>query len=547
MIISLRNCAANSMVKAMAKNSSQKLAKAGPLANLPVPFLAAGVCAVVIVVIGLLASGNRPRPQPDVAHSVQTESPKPSTVAQQPSQPSANVEPPVENPVAAVPSEPPATSPPSNNDAPESPAPVVTITLPAPTAAAPIDPVSPAASTPATQPPEVPDATAVASSTPTPPPTVPQTAESPTPTSGLPDEQAIAAARTQVLEMFGAEARAATNPDLKLKLADKMMNLASEKNSDPAIRYVLYDNARKLYIGAGEVQLARQAAQDLSTAFRLKLPAHYELIFTTYTSLSDATLTDQQREQLQDMLGTSVSVHLREKEVKEADQISSLRMKVVARLNDAELKRKASAQRSEVLKLKAEASATRAPLVRPADRKQPRNVVAQSFDAVRVTAKGPITSGGEKLINGWEFKTKAEITVTHLGIYDKDSDGLTEAHDIAIWEIENELQPLVLATIPAGARAFAHGPFRIIPINRVQLKADHNYAIVAHYNDSADMSVSMVNPTRLLIEFNDHLEVIGRRHAYPHTTMAFPNRSDPEVKRASIGPTFRYEALELKK
>lgn len=531
----------------MAKNSSHKPALAG-LANLQAPLVAAGVCAVVVVVIGLIVSGNRPQRRPEVAQVAAPENtapaktdPQPAAIAQQPSEPpaNANVESPIEKPDSAPPAQSTVTPPPISNN---------TVEIPAPET--PADSVTPP---PPTQPQEVPNPTpnpaptadVVASATPTPPPAVPQTSESPAPTQGLPDEQALAAARAQVLEMFGAEARAATNPDLKSQLADKMMKLAGEKNGDPATRYVLYDNARKLYVGAGSVYHARQAAQDLSSAFRMKAAEHQDLIFATYTALSDAKLTDQQREQLQDMLGTSVAVHIREKEVKEADQVSLLRMKVVARLSDVELKRKVSQQRAEALQLKTESSTSRVKVVRPESKKKKPEVAVQSFDAVQMTTATDLTSKGGKLVCGWEFKTNAEMRITHFGLFSKQPEGLFASHPITIWDLENR-QPVASGTIPAGDRAVADGLFRFVPINPVLLQANRHYAIVAYFGDNVDRTVSMMNPQQAPIDFGGHFEVIGSRSAFPRDKMAFPDRSDLGVKRATIGPTFRYEALELK-
>jgi hypothetical protein len=170
--------------------------------------------------------------------------------------------------------------------------------------------------------------------------------------------------------------------------------------------------------------------------------------------------------------------------------------------------------------------------------------LARSFDAVKVTP-GSVAGGGPNLISGWEFKTKVDLTVTHLALFDRKPYGLTQEHQVAIWDLENDRIPLVLETIPAGEKAPLVGEFRLVPIARTRLQADRRYAIVAHFADPSDSTVSRVNPGGLTIEYSPHLEVLGRRYTFPQKTMAFPGNFQPGVDHASIGPSFKYETLEI--
>ena len=172
--------------------------------------------------------------------------------------------------------------------------------------------------------------------------------------------------------------------------------------------------------------------------------------------------------------------------------------------------------------------------------------LARSFDAVKVTP-GSVAGGGPDLICGWEFKTKAELTITHLALYDRKPYGLAMPHEVAIWDIEEPQKPLVLETIPDGEKAPLAGEFRLIPVPRTRLRADRRYAIVAHFADPSDNTVSLVNPGGLTIDYGPHLEPLGRRYTFPHKAMAFPNNFQEGKTHASIGPSFRYETLEVGK
>lgn len=172
--------------------------------------------------------------------------------------------------------------------------------------------------------------------------------------------------------------------------------------------------------------------------------------------------------------------------------------------------------------------------------------LARNYEAVKVTP-GNVAGGGTNLVAGWEFKTKADLTITHLGIFDRKPAGLNVPHEVALWDIEDTQKPLAFETIPAGEKALLVGEFRVVPTTRVRLKADRNYAIVAHYPDPSDSSVSRINPGGLTIEYAPHLEVVGRRYIFPQPAMAFPARLQLGSDHATIGPTFKYETLEVGK
>jgi hypothetical protein len=170
----------------------------------------------------------------------------------------------------------------------------------------------------------------------------------------LPTEEQLAAARTQVLEIFGKEAKQAIKPELKVALARKMEKLGRETKDDPAGRYVLLDNVRKLFAGAGEVTAALTAAQNLQDWYRFDDKAGPELQLATFNSLADATLSAEQRERLVDRLLIETDAAVQEHDISLADQYSLLAMKASSRLKEVDKKKTASQQRTSVVRLKNE-------------------------------------------------------------------------------------------------------------------------------------------------------------------------------------------------
>jgi hypothetical protein len=166
-----------------------------------------------------------------------------------------------------------------------------------------------------------------------------------------------------------------------------------------------------------------------------------------------------------------------------------------------------------------------------------------AFAAVKLKP-GSVSGGGPNLICGWEFEPKSNLLVTHLGIYDHGVNGLNHAHEVAIWDLEDARLPRLIEVVPAGEEAPLSGVFRLVPTKATKLEAGRRYAVVAHYTDPSDSTVSLINPSGLELEFGSHFEVIARRYSFPHRGMAFPDHaSERGVKHATLGPTFRYEVV----
>src|SRR5262249_8940966 len=77
----------------------------------------------------------------------------------------------------------------------------------------------------------------------------------------------------------------------------------------------------------------------------------------------------------------------------------------------------------------------------------------------------PRTGCGPDNVEGWEFKTTAEITVSALGVYDFESDGL--AFSIPVGLYDGSCQAVASATIPAGTSAALVGEYRYVAISPV--------------------------------------------------------------------------------
>jgi hypothetical protein len=88
---------------------------------------------------------------------------------------------------------------------------------------------------------------------------------------------------------------------------------------------------------------------------------------------------------------------------------------------------------------------------------------------------------------GWQFTPTTNITVTHLGFYDRLNDGLATSHEVALF-VGSSSTPLVSTTVPAGTAGLAIGPvnsspygvFRYAAITPTLLLSNTTYVVAGH-------------------------------------------------------------------
>ncbi|QDU27411.1 hypothetical protein ETAA8_24980 [Anatilimnocola aggregata] len=177
----------------------------------------------------------------------------------------------------------------------------------------------------------------------------PQPAIEPTQLLAVPDEALLMKARVAVFDVFGAAAKQATKPELKVKVAQDMLKLASETKDDLAAEYVLLDNARKLLIGAGDVQLALAAVAQMEQRF---MDPAREIRTTTLTALADANLSPEAREQLVNVTLAAMDAATQARQFSLTEQLSLLAVRVSTKLKDADARKAVAQRRTEVVRLR---------------------------------------------------------------------------------------------------------------------------------------------------------------------------------------------------
>lgn len=155
---------------------------------------------------------------------------------------------------------------------------------------------------------------------------------------------------------------------------------------------------------------------------------------------------------------------------------------------------------------------------------------------------GTFGSGPDVMI-GWRFSTTGPISVSQLGFWDHQGDGLGESHPVGIWTtggLGTSAAALVTATVSAGtASPLAGSSFRMVDVTPITLPAG-DYVIggllrsqqVDSYKETTGVSGFAAAPGITYVE----RRFIG----------AFSGLSRPEGTAAglgSFGPNFTFEVV----
>jgi len=120
-------------------------------------------------------------------------------------------------------------------------------------------------------------------------------------------------------------------------------------------------------------------------------------------------------------------------------------------------------------------------------------VCASSTYSAQILAAPALSfTGGSDTLNlsgtfiyGWEFDVFSDTTVSQLGYFDFENNGLAESHDIGIWNSVGDL--LTSATIAAGTGAPLIDGFRYTDIFDITLSSGTGYVVGANNVDVDNM------------------------------------------------------------
>jgi len=95
---------------------------------------------------------------------------------------------------------------------------------------------------------------------------------------------------------------------------------------------------------------------------------------------------------------------------------------------------------------------------------------------------GETIAGTGAQTQGWYFDVNSSVTVSHLGVCDRNADGLSESHPVGIWDPTGTF--VTSATVLSGTTAplDSNGLFRLVDISDIVLAPGTGYVIGALYS-----------------------------------------------------------------
>ncbi len=154
------------------------------------------------------------------------------------------------------------------------------------------------------------------------------------------------------------------------------------------------------------------------------------------------------------------------------------------------------------------------------------------------------TTSFKGVIGGYEFTVQGSpISITKLGFFDYGANGLSESHDVGIWELGNTTA-LATATVTSsspieGPMVANAGQFRYEELaTAVDLNANTTYRIGAYYSSDHDDAWAQSNGT---VSWTTAGEISYVAPRYKYTDgLAYPDNEASPRELAYFGPNFQF-------
>ena len=162
-----------------------------------------------------------------------------------------------------------------------------------------------------------------------------------------------------------------------------------------------------------------------------------------------------------------------------------------------------------------------------------------SFSGGVATTAGQRYGGLANTTIGWSFTVGAQnITVSALGFFDQDGDGLNTAHEVAIWTTAGSL--LGSETVQSGTASNLVNGFRFEPLgSALVLLAGQSYVVGSHITlSSSDVFWAGTTATYA----PEITYGTGRDIDQPFNQgFAFPSRTRADITGGFFGPNFELD------
>lgn len=175
--------------------------------------------------------------------------------------------------------------------------------------------------------------------------------------------------------------------------------------------------------------------------------------------------------------------------------------------------------------------------------------IAQSAYAasVAVSFTLPQSVGGLNLVDGldgFDFIPNVDLTVTALGWYDHNGDGLTQSHPVAIYVTGTQTLAAPSATILGSSALDSSTNFRYVQVGPFTLMAGTTYTLIG-FGAGPEFDQYVVNPVGG-ITLGPGFDYVGLQTTRA-TGLEFPSsapvNTNSLVQELFVGPNFQYTVV----
>jgi len=135
---------------------------------------------------------------------------------------------------------------------------------------------------------------------------------------------------------------------------------------------------------------------------------------------------------------------------------------------------------------------------------------------------------------GWQFSTNTSFQVTHLGWCDRDGDGLEAEHEIAIWNLSQQI--LTTGVVQSGTASPLDDLFRWVEITPITLEAGQDYIVAG--TSHLDWRTSVAS-----YDLAGEINYLGNRGGWGASAgpimLHWPNQYNLAGGEGYWGPSFR--------
>lgn len=159
--------------------------------------------------------------------------------------------------------------------------------------------------------------------------------------------------------------------------------------------------------------------------------------------------------------------------------------------------------------------------------------------AVNLTTPG-LLYGGSQYTLGFKFTVDSAVSITSLGVFDDEGNGLGARAQVGLWDTSGNL--LTSAFVGAGLAGDLEGVFRYADISPYALVAGTEYVIGSYTTDLASSLGTGQGGTGSV---DSLVNIIEDRFSNFNSAFSFADTTNSNAGGAWLGANFRYEAVSV--